>query len=248
MEFPEKFMKIWWIVMIFLFGIMIILRRDTIFSAEVSMVDIIIFAGFVIILTLPLYAELTLFGMSIKQKVEKSNKEIKQLLYEQIYLVRSDFQNTISNINNQQINIYTIPSDETLKERKETVKSSAQAFTRGIDPNGDVQDIRTDSINVDDDILFAFKSRYLIELELKKIWSVIFTNPLNPRIGLTTIIDNLLQSEPLVEELAFPIKDVISISNKAIHGEKISKVQSDYLREVTPSLLSALRAINKKRE
>ena len=78
MKFSKKFKVIWWIIISLFVLILLIFRSDEILFSNPTFLDIALISVFLALLLLPLYSEISLFGMSIKQKVEEANKEIKQ--------------------------------------------------------------------------------------------------------------------------------------------------------------------------
>ena len=105
--------------------------------------------------------------------------------------------------------------------------------------NREDQDLKFD---VNDDVILAFKIRFQLEKELKRIWNLTFPNPPRLELSLISILGNLQRFGPISEEFSLVAKEVISITNELIHGESISEIQNNYLRVFAPILLKTLRS------
>ena len=245
MKFPDKFRVIWWIIVSSSVFILLVIRRDNVFSSQPTYLDIGLITIFLALLLLPLYSEISLFGMSIKQKIEKSNEEVIKHISNQIMLFRSEIQSTISNINHITQNVFPSQpsSDQILNEEIENIKSRQKAWLSGKEKYNNKED-QILKFDIKDEVLLAFKIRYLIEQELNRIWFYFFPNPPRPGLSLISKLGNLHRFGPISEDEALQIKEIISITNKAIHGDSISEVQYNYLREVAPIILDYLKNAN----
>lgn len=240
MIFSKLFKLIWWISVLVIVGLLIVfIRWDSITSENISSFDLGLLASFLILLLLPFYSEISLFGMNLKQKIDEGNEEIKHFVRDQIFTIRTDFQNAIS-VNNQldtHVDFsYSIPDD--------SLDSLANKIVTTLDKqNISSKDKQLLNIDLDENTLIAFKSRYLLEKELRRIWSEFSPNPPRVGLGIVPMASNLQRFGLFPEELLYSIDKVVTVSTPAIHGEPISAEKAEFLREVTPTVLASLAEV-----
>ncbi len=242
MKIPEWVKYIWWFLSILFIGALVFFRREIIFSdnPSVSAFDLGIVAVLIALILIPFTSEFSIFGMTIKQKLDQSNNEIKHFVETQLFQIRSDIYNSVINENkmHQETNVFV--SDRELEETKEEIKSSAKAYLQGEATYlVDEEFSSEESANA----LLAFKSRYLLEKELKRIWADRYEKSPRESLGLNAIVSYLSRDDFLIRDLESPLRDVIAVANSAIHGEPLSKKRVDFLDEVTPYLLKKLQSI-----
>lgn len=241
MRFSSTSKLFYWAgTILILIVIIVFIRWDAITSVDIASFDVGLLCVFIILILLPFFSEISIFGISVKEKIEEGNKEIKQFIEKEILSVKMELNNTISvgNQANPQFHLYVTPPDNMLAQRTEMVKSSAQAFLVGVDPQDD--SLRTDS-DENDKFIIVVNSRKLIEIELRRIWNEIFPKPPRTNLGAQALIGNLHRYGNLPEDLAMSASDIIHFSDVALNGGEITGAQAEYIEEVTPYVISALK-------
>ncbi len=99
-------------------------------------------------------------------------------------------------------------------------------------------------IDIPENTVFLFKARYMIEREISRIWdqrmsSEMFTRPLS----ISRMATDLANEGFIPHELISVIRDVYAAASPAIHAREVSKPRIDFVREVVPELIAALKAI-----
>jgi len=97
---------------------------------------------------------------------------------------------------------------------------------------------RTD-IHVPSDVEFLFATRFNMEVEIRRIAG---TKLNRPQSGYAIIMQGA-KAGVVDPQLAHAVQEAYRVCSPAVHGEPISKEKVDFVREVAPELIAALRAI-----
>ncbi len=254
-KLPNWLKIIWWVLLAGFFAFLLYQRYDLIMSGDATAVDIVILLILIALLTIPLFQEVSIFGVGFKKEIDNLRTDFK----EQIINLRSDVQNSISmttNIN-PNINILTPPLDSELPAIKNEFD---QELKRSGIKN---QKITSEETPVPEDAVFLFKIRYMIEDELRRIWQQKESRELEWRVWMKSLKEILTEKRPLTNiqilhslanaEIISPklmsvIRDVFAVCNSAIHGEDISGAKVQFIREVFPEIAHSLLFIRARLE
>ncbi len=162
MKLPNWFRIGWWVVLLLLIGSILYARLDDLLTGRAVLADVLIFLVWVGLFLAPLFQEVSLFGLTLRQQV----KELK----EEVMNFRAELRNTV-NVRAQINPTFNIPSPPPDKElpalEARLSRVLHQVLTeRGVQPS---EAAKTD-IGVSDDVAYLFKVRYQIERELRRIW------------------------------------------------------------------------------
>lgn len=249
MKFSDNFKRGWWIVSIITFILLLFFRWKSISLKDVTTFDLGLLTILGVLILVPIFSEMTFWGLTVKQQLDETKKEIRNDIKEQSLDLRAEFHNAIS-VNSQinpqfYVNNPYPPPDELLNKIKEEIKSSLKEFN----PEAETVSVETQDkiLNINDDIKTAFSSRYLIEKEIRRIREDTFLeNP--PRKGMVLLLNDLVKAKVIPQQVAYSITEVSRIASPAIHGEFASKDQSDFLKDIVPSILSTLKSIRPRYE
>lgn len=87
----------------------------------------------------------------------------------------------------------------------------------------------------------------MIEKEIREIYQLTsFVE--DSRHNSIKILKELKQNEIIPPYLANAIREVITVCNPAIHGEDVSKVQINFVKELAPKIIHLLRIYKNKYE
>lgn len=237
MKIPNWMKIVWWGVLVGVLSYFLRERLPDLLSGKTAPADIAVFGVLMALLLAPLFSEVTLFGVTLKNEIE----ELKGQIAIQIGEVRADIRSAIDvrATVSPTINFPMPPSDSRLPAIEQQVKAAvAAAFQeRGIPSFVSAPDVQ-----VSDDVQFLFATRYNLESELRRIAS---GSPLARRRtqSLHALSRGLVETGSLDPSLARAIEEVNSICAPAIHGEPVSKAQVTFVRDVARDLITALRAI-----
>jgi hypothetical protein len=240
MKFPGWFKYMWWITIFVACGYLLYQRYGDISTGKANFADLFILVIWVALALVPLFQEISLPGISLKQQIEEIKKDVKQ----EFAAIRTTLSNTVDV--RTQTNLYypTPPPDTQLPALEEKIKIAVvEAIEKyGLQPTGDekVQGI----LNVEDDVRFLFSARYALERELRRIWKERFGDEQDRRPQpIYKLVDGLTQAQLIEQNLGHLIREAYSVCSPAIHGEDISEAKVNFVKDVIPELLNVLRAI-----
>ncbi|UTB32033.1 MAG: hypothetical protein NKF70_11090 [Methanobacterium sp. ERen5] len=237
MNFPEWFNQFyWWAILTLIILSITICKIFTVgltTSLDLLMV-LILFA----LLLVPIFDEMVFFGFKFKKEIDS----LKTDLTSQIINLRSDIQMNVNQ--NSIINVGQVPSDQELPKIEKKINNTIEnnpAYTEFENETGSL------ITEVSDDIKFLFTIRYLIEKEIREIYQLTsFVE--DSRHNSIKILKELKQNEIIPPYLANAIREVITVCNPAIHGEDVSKVQINFVKELAPKIIHLLRIYKNKYE
>ena len=245
MRLPNWLKIIWWLILVIISVIFIAQRFDSIMNGTSGVLDIIVLLVLIALLTIPLFQEVNFFGVGLKREIDNLKTEFK----EQIFNLRSDIQNTINMRTEISPQIYlTPPTDSELPSIEERIRPILEQVLReqGIERPVPIPE----ELTVSDDAKFLFSVRYTMERELRHIWKQwkwVGQAEGAPRFPLhasaSYIARSLADSGGISRDLLSVIGEVYAACSSAIHGEEVSKVLVDFVRDVSPSLIASLKAI-----
>ena len=233
MKLPNWLKIIWWFLLVGFFAYLLYQRYDLIMSGATTATDIVIFLILTALLVIPLFQEVSIFGVSFKQKIDTLKEEFDT----QIIGLKSEIHNI------QNVNVYTTmpPSDSEIPEIRSisetvlgTVKNKQREKTTAIA-----------DITVPEEFSSLSHIRYVIEKELRQIIKMYWLSEDTTYYPKTTLqmLDFLTKIEIIHRNLAFVIKETIAWCNSAVHGEKISEDAIKFVQEIAPEIIEALKAI-----
>lgn len=216
--------KIWAIIIWGLCGYYLYLNYPVIKEKQ-NLVDYIIILLFVLLSLLPLVSEIEIFGVSLKKELINMRQEHN----EEIINIKNEILN-IRMYNNQVQNTHVynniLSGDE--KIREVTSKLKNEDMFSGLDND---LDLKINNDNVD-----LFKVRFLIEQNINKIMDLLGLGNYNRKmyesiniISSNYIVMDILNKDELILLSSNYFSDLITICNRAVHGEIISDKYYDFV-------------------
>ncbi len=240
MKFPGWFKYLWWIIIFAAFSYLLYQRYGDISTGKANSVDLFILVIWTALALVPLFQEISLPGISLKQQIEDIRKDVKQEF--------ANIRMTLSNVVDvrTQTNLYypAPPPDAQLPALEEKIKIAVEEAIEkyGLQPTGEEKS--QTPLNVDNDVQFLFSARYSLEKELRRIWGERFGDEQERRPQpIYKLVDGLTQAQLIDQNLGHLIREAYSVCSPAIHGEDISKAKVNFVKDVIPELLNILKAI-----
>ena len=232
MKIPNWAKIIWWILLAGFFAYLLSQRYDSIISGAASATDIVIFLILIALLVIPLFQEVSIFGVSFKKEIDNLRRDVK----EQFVDLRSEIQNTI--------NIYP-PSPSTDSELHDLEKSIKPIFEQTLKEHGISKAVPLQQqVDVPSDTQFLFSVRYAIENELKRIVKWLWAPPEERRYRTVLQIADILSKRGTITHTGVDIiREVFAICSAAIHGEDVSTNSVKFVKDTAPPLLAYLKSI-----
>jgi len=235
MKFSNTFKIIWWILLILLTGALFFWRLEPIGQGKSAPVDIFIFLILVALLLAPIFAEVEFFGIKLKREIEELKTQIKL----QFGDIKNEIRNSQVQTIHQNINGFgPPPSDEEIPRLDAKVerilKEKLKEYNLDSDHKTKVQ------IDVPKDNMMMFQIRFRIEQELRRIWQRNVVEVDDRKKPLTLIVQELRNNDIIDMQLFLILREVLSVCNYAIHGEKVSHSQIDFVKKNADEIIDFL--------
>jgi|WetSurMetagenome_2_1015567.scaffolds.fasta_scaffold373051_1 hypothetical protein len=226
MKLPNWFKIAWWCVLLIITGTILFKRLNAIWIGESEPFDIIILLIFIALLLIPIFSEISLFGLKLKKDIEDFRKETSEKFGE----IKTEIKNTQSQTLNATFHGYgPPPSDNKLQELDNKMGKIIQPNLYEGDPFAN---------NVEDDVpnekIDMFKIRYNIEKQLKRIWYSRFGKASSFGLKIQYqpiqgILQDLLEYELIDIDFYAIVKDILAICNNAVHGNELTEKQNSFV-------------------
>jgi len=237
MKLSNWFKVTWWVLLLILLTTYLGQRYSDLRSGHSIPVDVFVFLVWAGLLLAPLFNEISLFGLKLKQQVESLRRDVQTL--------KSEIQNTVQ-INP---NITIAPPDSQLPKIEQEIRRVLDQRLREfgvVSPKQEPAQAVEGWQNTPSDVSFLFSVRYSIESELRRIARTV--SEADVKGPLNRSLDLLIQSEILDNALARVIRQVYAVCSPAIHGEDVSQSKVSFVREVAPELLTTLGRLRQTAE
>lgn len=235
-EYTDWLKIVWWIILIIVGACFLGQRYDSIIDGTAISLDIIILIAWISLLLMPLFHEISFFGVKFKKEIDM----LKSDLREQIVNLRYEIQNSI-NVRTQispQIYLNT-PSDSELHNFKEHIEEIVRKSVKeqGIEPT-------SEKIEAPEKSIYLFSVRHEIEKQLRRIWKQQHKDQdTNRPLPISQIISFFENSGLIDLSLAGAIRVIYATCSPAIHGEEVTTTQYNFVSDIAPELIASLKAI-----
>lgn len=190
----------------------------------------IMFLLWIILLVLPLFSEMDLFGIKLKKEVYKATEEVKEKIMDlKLQLIQSQqLSNSIAiDLGNQ-----WLPTEKKMKILKENIQKKAEE-----NPHFTVENQKMSRGN-EKDFLYI---RLIIE---KYITELMDKMGCSERIPLSEALKILFKSDILDAVIYDLINQVLKIADRRVHGEIVSEEYINFVAEAFPQIEANLKQIN----
>jgi hypothetical protein len=239
MKLPNWFKIAWWVLLSIVLSTFLYRRYPDMIVGRAAAADIVVFVIWVALLLAPIFSEVSLLGISLKQEIQ----EFKGAMAAQLADVRSEIRNAIDvrTTISPQIVFPPTPPDSHLPGLQMQIKAalSEALASHGI-PGVEPEPV----ISVPRDIEYLFAARFQIENELRRIAGFESESSRSKRAAPVFSLLALLSNKEVVEAgLAQSIREIYAVCSAAMHGEEITQAKLSFVKEVAPALIATLRAI-----
>src|SRR3989339_1164053 len=105
MKFSEKFTKIYWVIIVVCLFLILITRLKIFFSNHITKLDYYLIIIFSVLLLIPLFSEINIFGLNFKRMIDDAKQDIRQTVFDLKSEMRAYF--NIKQNMQQDIHIHT---------------------------------------------------------------------------------------------------------------------------------------------
>lgn len=239
MQLPAWLKALWWLIVTATLTYFLHARLPDLLSGKAAAGDIAVFGVWMALLLAPLFSEVSLLGVTLKNEIEELKGTVATQLSDIRTEVRSavDIRTTFS----PQFHMPAPVTDAQLPQLEERVKLAVESAlaSQGIKSAPAEQ-----PPSVEADVNFLFATRYNIEKELRRIAAGrVLVSDARRVIPTFKLVQTLMSSELLDPNLGHAIREVYAVCSPAIHGEEVTQPQINFVRDVGPQLVATLKAI-----
>lgn len=233
MKSSENFKTVWWGILVILIGYYLFGRYPSLIEGNPSYFDVVVFLVWIGVCLAPIFQEMDIFGVKLKQKIDDLNKDLNH----QLSILKTEIKSSIdvSNANSNQIyfqNGTAPPKDSEIPDISEEIQRTLKKM--GITPAQEFpDDYEVDPIHVE-----MFKVRLAFENLLREYSGV--DEKYRRKYSVGKLLNELRNYEAVSKQVFHGVMEVISVCNYAVHGEPVTKAQVAFVRESAPGLLKAL--------
>ncbi len=240
MKINNTFKIIWWILLLLITSGFLLFRLNDIVNGKSVPFDIFLFIIFVALMLAPIFSEVEIFGIKLKQEIQDLKHEIN--------LKFGDIKNEIRNSQNQTLNATfhgfgPPPPDNKIPELEQKIDQILKAQSKSNIHHEDI----VNRIEIPQDSIEMFKVRFSIEKEIRRIWEQRFSqesNFKNRHLTIMKIIQDLSEYEIISHNFNGVLREILSICNYAIHGEKLSANQVRFVSNNAAEVIEILKQIS----
>jgi hypothetical protein len=234
MDFSKHFRQGWWALLVITIGSYLIQRYPSMITGDSITADMLVFLVWIAICLAPLFKEIELPGIKLKQEVEQLKKDLVE--------VRNEFQS--SSESHSSVSITSLAPDSLLPSIESRVESAVKKALGPLPKS--VDDDSLTQLQVPSDSTFLFETRYSLEQALRRADRLLDSDEpgaMRSRLPGHRIAHNLVRHEILSSDLANAIREIYSICSAAIDGEDISQAKVEFVRRTADEVIAALNAI-----
>ncbi len=240
MRVPRPYDWVLWGAVLLVLTIIISFRFRNYLDGTATPVDLALLVIWLAVLLSPLFSEVSIFGVRLKQQIESLGADLK----ERILNLRAEVQNAVSVTSEVSPRFYLgAPLDDDQLERlSDQIGEELRAH---LADSGLQEPTVSEDIGVPDDVQYLLSIRYVMERELRRLWESQLAGELpgrGPR-PLAHVLQSLIQTGLVESRLGDAILQIHRVTSAAVHGAEVTPGQIDFVRSVGPGLIASLRAL-----
>lgn len=230
----ENFKTAWWAILVVVVGYYLFDRYPEMSGGNPSYFDVIVFLVWIGVCLAPIFQEMDIFGVKLKQQINDLQKDLNH----QLSVLKTEVKSSIevSNANSNQIYFQSgsaPPKDSEIPDLSQEIQKTLERM--GITDGKEApDDYGVDPIHVE-----MFKVRLAFENLLREYAGI--DEKYRRRYSVGKLLNDLRNYEGISKQVLHGVMEVVSVCNYAVHGEPISAAQIAFVRESAPGLLKALR-------
>ena len=229
----------WWTLWL-LFTILLYSRRKQLFTSQINEIDIAIFGVWVVIMLLPLVSEVSILGVGIKRQLD----DFKNTVNEKLLDIRTDIQSiSIST----QVGPFNVGTPQLTEEDRRNIISELGPYLQEGYSSATIPDIQlmTSELRLPNEFIpdpessYLINVRYAFEKEVRRLYDKIseierptYYSQMVSILNKVGIIDNNTRQS---------LMEIYAVTSQAVHGQKVSKEQVDFVQDIALGLLLYLR-------
>lgn len=234
----NNFKIVWWAILIIALGSYLFLRQDQLIGGNPTYFDVVVFLVWMAVCLAPLFKDIKLFGLELKQDIEQLKKDISH----QLTLMKIELQSSIdvSSSNTSHVHINggaPIPAnDAEIPDIKQQIAETLREFGLGAGKTELAElpfahGIQKESIDL-------FRVRLSFEKLINEYSRLSGIDP--RRYPMHRVLRELQKNEKISPNVINGVLEIMAICNYAVHGEDVSEKQIAFVLESATGLYRAL--------
>lgn len=234
MKSSENFKAVWWGTLVIVIGLYLWGRYPKLIEGSPSYFDAIVFGIWISVCLAPIFQEMDLFGIKLKQQIDDLKKDVNHQLSQMKTKLKLSIE--VSNANHNQIYFQSgmvPPKDSEIPNLPEQIQRTLNQM--GITPAAE----ETEEFSVDPIHVEMFKVRLAFEYLLREYSGI--SEKYRRRYSAVKLLSEICNYKGVSKQVLHGAMEVFSVCNYAVHGEPLTRAQISFVRESAPSLLKALK-------
>ncbi|QUM86327.1 hypothetical protein [Moritella sp. 28] len=239
MKSSDNFKLIWWFLLVIALGLYLFFRQDDLLKGKPTYFDTVVFLVWISVCLSPLFKEMKIFGLHLKQDIEDLKKELNQQLSLMKIELKSSIEVSSSNSNHVHINGKSpIPAaDSDIPDIKKHVAEALNEY--GVKPLSTSDNFSFVENQISTENMELFKVRYAFEKLLNDHVNIVAST--QRKQPMTRLLKILTNDGVISSNLTNSILEIIAICNHATHGADITANQRQLVNESAQGLYEALQ-------
>jgi hypothetical protein len=238
MKNTENFKTAWWGILVVVIGFYLFERFDQLVAGKPSYLDALVFLVWVGVCLAPIFQEMDIFGLKLKQQVEDLKKEMNY----QLSILKTEIKSSIDISSANQNHISVNAAAEPAKDSD--IPHIQQEVNRILKQKGIIEASPSELPSVNEVSVELFKVRLAFEKLVAEYTQnnkpVLSSNGRRQVFALGRVLNELRRISPISPDVLGGVSEIISICNYGIHGEIPSENQLNFVRESSGKLYKAL--------
>src|ERR1051325_4881579 len=215
MQFSNTFKIVWWCLLVLPLTYVVVTRLPAFRNGSATVIDVLVLALWLLLFVAPVYSEVTVGSVTLKQTIEKATKDVR----EEVGALRSDIRNAIDIRTSiaPQFTITPPPRDQDLPAIEQKINDILAQLKRERVVGPEREFDSEEPLFVPHDAEYLFRVRYHLDRELSRLASErdLKATEMRYRAGVALASD-LRRYGILEPELLGVIRELYAVCSAAI--------------------------------
>lgn len=240
MKNTENFKTLWWGILVIVIGFYLFERFEQLVAGKPSYLDALVFLVWVGVCLAPIFQEMDILGVKLKQQVEDLKKDMSH----QLSILKTEIKSSIdiSSANQNHISVNATPEPA----KDSDIPHIQKEVNRILEQKGIVGSASAELPDVNEISVELFRVRLAFEKLVAEYMQnnkpSLTSSGRRQVFALGLVLKELRMLSPISPDVLGGVSEVISICNYGIHGEIPSENQLEFVRSSSANLYKALES------
>jgi len=238
MKNSENFKTAWWGILVVVIGFYLFERFEQLIEGKPSYLDALVFVVWVGVCLAPIFQEMDIFGLKLKQQVEDLKKDMSY----QLSILKTEIKSSIDISSANQNHISVNANPEPAKDSD--IPHIQKEVDRILKQKGIIETGTTELPQVNEISVELFKVRLAFEKLISEYTqnnnSMLSKSGRKRVFSIGRVLNELRNISPISQDVLGGVSEIISICNYGIHGEMPTENQLKFVRSSSSKLYKAL--------